>query len=104
MAALDLTKNVAERTLKQAMAPLRDFLDSDRNTEEISGDDIVGLTVAQVREMDRFLGAIGVALANRYAEQEDFQVAIEVLALENVRLHELIPKEEKSSFNSDVVQ
>lgn len=83
----DLTREVAEKILKRAMTPLREFLDSDRNDDDISLDEVVELTVGQIREMNRDLGALGLTLATRYREQMEYQTALGVMSAENVRLH-----------------
>jgi len=81
----DLTRDVAEKILKRAMTPLREHIDANR--DHIDESFVVELDFQVVREVDRDLGALGLALANRYNEQEEYRVALEVMSAENVRLH-----------------
>lgn len=87
MGDFDLTREVAEKVLKRAMTPIREFIDSKENNEHIGDDEPVTLTVGQVREMNRDLGVLGLTLATRYSEQIEYQTALGVMAAENVRLH-----------------
>jgi hypothetical protein len=82
----DLSRDVAEKILKRAMTPLREIIDENRD-DHLNESFAVELDFQKVREIDRDLGALGLALANRYNEQEEYRVALEVMSAENVRLH-----------------
>lgn len=81
----ELTKEVAEKVLKRAMAPLRELIDANRTSLDESFP--VELDFQVVREMDRDLGVLGLTLATKYREVVEYQSTIGVLAEENVRLH-----------------
>ena len=86
----DLDRDVAEKVLKRAMTPIREILDMYKDIEDPDVFEYPNLTIVRLRELDRDLGALGLALANRYNEQEEYRVALEVMSAENVRLHGVI--------------
>lgn len=81
----DLTREVAEKILKRAMAPVREILEGN-SIDSIDGDTIMGIPFARVQELDRDLGVLGLTLATRYSEQLEYQTALGVMSAENVRL------------------
>ena len=89
MDTFDLTKDVAEKLLLRVMGPFRKAMGENKPKEGEEWDDEleVVFTLGEIRELDRDLGSLGLTLANRYAEQEEYRTTLAVMAEENVRLH-----------------
>lgn len=103
---LDIDKDVAEKLMVRIMTPFRKAMAENKPTDGESWEDDkeIIFTLAQIRELDKDLGAIGLTLANRYREQSEFRTTLSVVANENVRLlgsvsalSELLEAEKKQS-------
>lgn len=85
----DLDREVAEKVLKRAMAPIRELLENAKDYEDT---DVChdGIAYGTLRELDRDLGVLGLTLATRYREQVEYQTALGVMSAENVRLQNTV--------------
>lgn len=85
----DLTREVAEKVLKRAMAPVREKLE-EATTLRFTDGEQMGIPLGRLKELDRDLGVLGITLATRYSEQVEYQTGLGVMSAENIRLRTTI--------------